>query len=414
MREFGSNSREEQGAAAVEVAILSLVMVPMAIYAIFFFDLALVNIKTSEVARYAVWELTAMGLSNFADSSANPDHVATFNNKVEIVEDEVEGIWGDDMNSGTRPDVSYYGLPYEKENSYRKVTSLMVTEFENSSGEEGSGSVITSFSMGNSSPYNGESLDTGESPSADGAEDLGLMQGIISSIQRLVNGAATFMFERVKFNTQGFVNSDVQVKLKFDRKVPIYGDDPMIIGEMPTFKSTQKLLVDAWDLKDGSDVDWGQSGAASNGGNKGYFYQVDRMTFLGLKADIAGWLGDIGSGLSDFMDFLGVRMPHMTQVRSYALKNGANAAGTGCSTADRNVKGCVPLSISRPPQLSHSPRSGYYTNVVSDVPNFTDSSTSDYFQVYRKQSPKGNSPGGGYYMGCGQPEKVNRRECWQN
>ena len=42
----------------VEAAILGMLFCPIIVYATFFFDLSLLNLKVLEASRYATWEMT--------------------------------------------------------------------------------------------------------------------------------------------------------------------------------------------------------------------------------------------------------------------------------------------------------------------------------------------------------------------
>jgi hypothetical protein len=337
-------------------------------------------------------------MSNFENS--DPDHSSHFSTQSGIIKKEVEARWGDDMNGATSMELE--GLFKEK------ITNLTVTEFDMA--EEGA-SVIT-VDLKNESPYkSNERIDSNDSGDSG---DTGFINSILSRVQGIIGQMADFVYGWFNFNTEGFVKSEVSVKLKFNRKAPIYGGGEMLLNAIPALTAQEALVVDAWDLKDGSDVDWGQDGAAPGGKNEGYYRQVDKLMFGGFKYMLTDWMGSVGDFIKDLASFLGIRLPYETTVRSYALRNVTNYGTAGCPAAtdqnpsQRNIKGCIEFkNVADPPGAKT--RKAYYTNVFTDDPTFANGI---YFKVYKNQSPQGGIEDSGYYMGCNKPEIVDRQECW--
>ena len=394
-----SFSQRESGAAAVEVAILSLVMTPMVLYAVFFFDLSLMHIKILEASRYSVWELTATENTNWK--------AGTHSLQTQHVQNELTALWGDDMNSATSSDADY--------NQYdgifnERASGLSVTSLEDENGNSSNGSIITA-AWGDSLLFGGdvqseEEFDSSEINSEQDSE--GIVQIIVGKILSLAGKVANVFFEKMEFNTSGFVSSTVSSKLYFNRNTPIFKGETLLPDNVFEFSSKQKLLVDSWKLYTGEDVDYGENSKKG----EGYYRQIERMFFLGVFKDIGDFLRDklnMGSGgdfLSKFLNkiqsAIGIDNPFTPTVRSYALKGStADSPGT-CAEGT----GCVTMSVVDP--RGFDPRKNFYTNAVRDTWSWQDS---NYYKVYQRQS---NSDSSSYYMGCPKSQVINRADCWQN
>lgn len=388
------NKSLESGAAAVETALLSLVMVPMVIYAIFFFDLSLINIKVLEAARYAAWELTSMRLSDWKNHShMNGEYVG---GKINVISSEVKARWGDDLNGATSSDSnlnSFDGIYNES------ASGLSVTVLD----EEGSGgssdTPAVSVDMKNETSYEQEQEVNANTESAP-SEGV-FFQDALGKIQELLGKGASEGYEYFKFNTKGFVRTEVTARLKFNRTAPIYKGENLLIGGIPIVRSKQKLIVDSWDLKDGRDVDFGQIGASSDDGGAGeeFHGQIKKMVFVGFTENIAKVFGDVGGMVQEIFNKIGLRNPFTPVVRSYALKE----ASDGSDSCEKNKQACFTLEDNRANPVGGA-LNKFYTNVFKDT---YEAAQSPYYQVYKKH-------GKGYYMGCDKPEVVDRQDCWKN
>ncbi|MBR2979769.1 MAG: hypothetical protein IKC51_07555 [Myxococcaceae bacterium] len=396
----------EHGAAAVEVAILSLVMVPMVMYAIFFFDLSLMHIKILEASRYSVWELIATENTNWK--------AGTHSIQSQQVQNELDALWGDDMNSATSNNSDYNkhaGIFNEK------VSGLSVTTLENEGENSSSDSIITAtwtddLLFGDN--IKGEKdVDETELNSENDSE--GIIKSIMDKVLEFSGQGANFFYNRFGLNSKGFVKTTVSSKLYFKRTAPIFGDT-LLPDDVFDFSANQKLLVDDWRLYDGDDVDYGENSTK----NEAYYAQVKRMFFLGVFKDIGDFLkdtldfggGDDGKGLlSKFLNkiqsAIGIDNPFTPTVRSYALKGSTADTPDTCASGT----GCVTMDVVNP-YCSKNKRCGartsFYTNVVRDTWSWQDS---NYYKVYQRQS---NSDSSSYYMGCPKSQVINRADCWQN
>lgn len=377
---FGKNP-QEQGGATVEVALLSLLMVPMMFYAIFFFDLSLVNIKTLEASRYAVWEMSIMEISRWEDGKHID--VGTLSLDQEVIE-----RWGDDMNSATSNVSqlnSHPGIFNERQ------SALLVSSLNNS----GTGQNAVSVNISDASPYMINAPVTNEasseSSSASGGIDFDIFAEVVDKIAGFLGKVDTGVYGYFEFNTNGFAETEVSVKLNFDKTAPVYKGEKLL-EIVPEVRGRQKLLVDAWDLKDGSDVDVGQKEASNN---VKYYSQVNKMTFGKVPKmlnDVLGRFGEIGKFM---VDLLGIRNPFATVVRSLALKDSSNFD----SSVEFGDKRANPNS-----GQGYGAPTTFYTNVFQDM---WQKDKSPYYNAYEKSKK-------GYYMGCDKPQTVDRQKCWQN
>jgi len=392
--------KNEYGAAAVEVAILSLVMVPMVLYAIFFFDLSLMHIKILEASRYSVWELTSTENTNW--------NTGTHSIQSQQVQNELDALWGDDMNSATSNNSDY--------NKYagifnEKVSGLSVTTLENEGENSSSDSIITAtwtddLLFGDN--IKGEK-DVDETELNSENDSKGIIQSIMNKVLEVAGQGANFFYNRFGLNSKGFVKTTVSSKLYFKRTAPIFGDT-LLPDDVFDFSANQKLLVDDWRLYDGGDVDYGENSTK----NEAYYMQVKRMFFLGVFKDIGDFLKDALGGASDdgkgllskflnkIQSAIGIDNPFTPTVRSYALKGSTAETPSPCA----NGTGCVTMDVVDPQDFS--PRKHFYTNVVRDTHSWQGS---NYYKVYQRQS---NSDSSSYYMGCPKSQVINRADCWQN
>lgn len=382
--------KAEDGAAAVEVAILSLVMVPILLYSIFFFDLALMGVRALEAARYAAWEFTRV------DASAG---ISSLDKSV--IQKEIEARWGDDMNGATSSDSSFNNHPGIFN---EKITGLTVTELDSSYGGNSSSAKI---SITERTPYltNAVAEPQNENkPDGDISEagnGVSLLQNIVNKFSNVVNKGAKWVYGTwLQMNVQGYVEIDFSTKLKFNKSAPIYKGESLMIGDMPVVSGKQKLLVDVWDLKDGRDADYLQGKALSGDGGAGekYYNQVNKLVFGGVKGQLDALLGKAGDVIKKILNALDIRNPFEPVVRSYAM---TGVSGTAC----KNAESCVEFGAGRvDPVKEGAALQKFYTNVFKDT---YDKKNSPYYNVYKRN-------GKGYYMGCDKPQIDDRQDCWQN
>lgn len=404
---FQRSLRNQHGGAVVETAIMSLIMVPLVIYSIFFYEFAMINLKTSEAARYAAWEMTAMQMSDYVNYKHEKN--GYLSSRMSNLVQEVKERWGDDMNSATAKADSNIYKNANKTLFNEKQTGLVVTKFD--SGDNDSDGAFMTVNITDSSPYDSspatEKPDDAVEPSS-GNDTL----GVGDTITNAIGSGSKKAFKYFHLNVNGFVSTEVSVKMKFSHTAPIYHGDGMLVDSsgnptatLPPLKAKEKLVADAWDLKNGGDADFGQEHA---GKKHEYLNQVSKMVFIGLTDLINSKLN---GGLDKFnrvLDKLGLRNPMAAVVRSYAMKH-VNASGShGDSSIEFGDKRIDPFSGNK----GRAP-SKFYTNTFKDTWNKEDSY---YYKVYKNQSPSGQSASSastGYYMGCDKPQIVHRSNCWK-
>ena len=415
--------QEESGGAMVEVAILSLVMVPMAIYAIFFMDMSLINIKTLEASRYAAWEMTVMQISDYKNyghknnSNFLANKIANVSNESSMsLAQEVQDRWGDDMNSATSQNQT---LAKGAANGIfqERVSGLSVTELEVPE------QMVT---IQDGDPYAGKTIeDDGQNPGqpeSDGGAGGTFLQNFLSKASGFLGKGAKGFYDYFSFYTNGFAETKVSMGLKFTKSAPIY-DGGKLLEVVPTVSSAQKLLIDSWDVKYGGNVDIGPQNPSSSAAGIEYYNQVKKMVFGGLVGQIGDFIKKDGSGDgSDFFDkaykFIQgfIRLPWDPVVRSYALKH-VGGKKSGCpDNSQKNIKGCFSLGKERIKYEGIDALSSFYTNVYKDT-YAEGEGVSPYHDVYKRQSPDGQNASmsvTGYYMGCDKPQTVDRQDCWKN
>jgi hypothetical protein len=276
MRPFNlKSSRErgtEAGAAVVEFALVSLILVSMFTSSIFFTEALIAKIKLQEATRYATWELTDIQLSDYM----NHNHDALFSAAWTKVVGEVTARWGDDL-SGDSPSPgdgqvqipSGQGMLFFSAANFQQAPS-------GSGGGPGDPNVVANI------------YDLSSSSGSSGGP---------AAVSQIFNGAAdALLFDDFKFNSKGLVDATFQVDLNLTRQ-PAYSvtmaDRHNLLDSATklTFSNRQTLLADAWDLKDGTSI-------VPQGSGTAYGSQLKQMAFLGLLnvpgvSDIAGFINTI-------------------------------------------------------------------------------------------------------------------------
>ena len=415
---------DEEGGSVVEIALLSLLFFPIICYAAFFYDFSLASLKSLEASRYAAWELTAMQLWNWKGSSSN------FKTQADIVSKEVTARWGDDLNGATSSDGSYLFDSSQKKYSGLAVTTLKQTNVSISDGflgflsEEG----LSEGDMGNASAEenSAESVNFEEGDSS----ILSVLIEILNLVSGVADEIAKFAFDWLGFNTEGFAESQFSFELEFSKTAPVAV--PIFSGALfnrslfSSIPAKQKVLVDAWDLKESIDVDEGHNHSSIDDNGKSvdsdYYSQVGAVYLLGaprkmeqledkikeaIFGDLKNEVPDLSDLISDVFNFLGVHFPFDPVVRSYRMR-GFKADGERLSPKIGNdcyykTEACIDYdsgpnstkdddNVADPDEANS--RRKFYTNVYKDT---YVKKESPYYRVYKKL--------GGYYMGCGESQQ---------
>ncbi|MBI5549341.1 MAG: hypothetical protein HY901_36105 [Deltaproteobacteria bacterium] len=261
----------ESGAAATELALLCLVLVPLLLYAAFFLELGVARVKSTEAARFVVWELAAMGLSDFQTG----DHAGRFLKLRRSVLEEVQRRWGDDLQSAT-PDV----LP----------------------GAPGVGMLTLKATI---------------DPSQISVENVDADLWRAEVAARFPNGVNSqgvgWLFEQMGFARTGKLEGAVKVRIHDQ----LLGPSLRLLRDGFEMEVRQSLLAETWSLRDGDDViESGQDGGCRHD----YCHQLQRMHLPGLRDQVAGMVS--GRGIGPILGMVGMHDPRAAVIASRAMRGG--------------------------------------------------------------------------------------------
>ena len=314
--------QDERGAATVEFALLTLILVPTMLYAIYFYEVCFAKIKANEAARYMVWEMTVYGLSDWK----NHNHDNKFNSARSALLNEVQQRYGDDLDGATGPSPLITGHI-----AHKPMTVDVVFESNQATLANVDPEIFT----------------------------VGTFTGL--------NGIASELFGFFKFNQKGKVTGSLKVTAKnkwLGKTMPVFYTQSMLMNQDLNLSVSQSIIADQWDLKEGRAVN-----AMRNRGNEctssDYCSQVDTIAFFRIN-DL---LGPVSNGASSLLSAVGVHWPFDTIVRSKPLD--------GTNKADSSI--C--LSVNNATCHSHRAVKKAYTNTFKDTHDREDS---DYYKVYQK------------------------------
>jgi hypothetical protein len=314
----------EAGGAMVEFALMSLILIPTMLYAMYFYELTFAKLKLNEASRYMVWEMTAYGLSNWRHPGGQALHDARFADAKKAITQEVIDRYADDLDGATPGLVANY-----------KAHKPLTIEV----------SIATD-------QIDLQSVDPG-----------------VFTVAGFSGANALFddYFDLSKFNKNGKVTGTVKMHIKnvwLKRPTMLLGyKENMLMADEMDIKCGQSLIADQWDLKDGTKVAGLEDKSNCDGdGKNGYCQQVANMHLYG----ITNWLGTAMNGLDSVFSAIGIHDPFSASVKSFPL------SGPAEDSKDQ-------LDIGQPPHASTP--TGYHTNVYKDT---WDHNKSRYFKVYDK------------------------------
>ena len=322
-----SSLRGERGAAMVEFALLATILVPTMLYGIFLFEASRAKIKINEASRYLIWEMTVVGLSDF--QTAN--HQSKFDGQRSLIMSEVQSRYGDDLE-GASPDFT-----------------------------------------GGKKTWTGITIKA----TFDAAQTTLINQEAKAYPISVVDTALGWF----KFNTAGKVEGTFAAKVDnifLGNTMPIGNTAQMLLQNQITISSTQSLIADQWDVKNGGAVNQ----VAKDGGcTSDFCKQVERTSFLNLSSVIPG---GVTSAISGTLGFLGVHWPLDAVLDS-------NPMAKPSPGPDRTMDVPTPDKTG-----GHQPVTSDYTNVRTDFRSGQEKK-SPYYKVWTRL--------GNNYMGCDQPER---------
>ncbi|NMB73579.1 MAG: pilus assembly protein [Myxococcales bacterium] len=349
--------RRSRGAAMVEFAIISTLMVPIIMYAMYFVDLGKVRIKTAEVARYTAWEFTSYPLSNYETG----EHEGYFDLALENIRRDVISRYADDLRSDT-------------------LDAANRNRFMTGSFSMGEGEVVIENQEANFLPGPQDNI---------GSTGNEMVDKVLEKINQGVNKVLGFM----KFNTKGQIRVDVTIHYanEFIPKTfapEFYSQDlaPEYLKDL-ALKDHLTLVADAWTLLDGEDVyPWG--GYQPKDRDALFFKQLNRVTVWGMLVEnIPGLdkLDQLLSAISKIPIFGDLIDPNPFGTRL------ASIASRGDNKNDINK---IPIDVDCGEGLEESGSKGMHTTPHQD--KCQPSYDSEYVNTYLARGP--------FYMGCKTPQ----------
>ncbi|MBU8896580.1 pilus assembly protein [Corallococcus sp. H22C18031201] len=287
-----------RGAATVEFAVIVPVLVMILMFSMYLTELVRAKLKLLEMARYTTFEMTSYTLTDIAKA----EHDAAFDDaKKEALEEALERY--KDMDS-VEPNARAGNFIANYTNVKAEVTNREVPFIE--------GGLV----LGNSG------------------------EGWASDVLGAVNGGAKGLLNFWKLNTKGWV--DTSVSMKFANsilpkryleesgsggffKVNTFGNRNLANLEL---KSHFSMYATGWNLPDGGDavINGRRAGGHTAGGDPhGLYQQVNRMTFLGVKAKIES--SPLGSVLDFFKKFSPAFLGTFVISKNYGLPGTLECTG---------------------------------------------------------------------------------------
>jgi hypothetical protein len=341
----------------VEFSLVAMALIPMMLYSLYFVDLAKARLKTAEIARYAVWEMTSYPLSDYQAKN----HDQFFQSAATAVAGEIEARYGEDLRSDT-----VNGTP----GSWPTVDfTLRRVQIANQEARL----------VPNPEAYN--------SPGGE----------VVGSILNGVSGGINSVLGFWGFNTKGQARASVTLQTEVKRAViPEKAHQDFFQADLlpntatrQTFTESYTMIVDSWTLFDGEDVyPWG--GYSKGGTDSIYYQQLKRVVWMGAaNIPILGSIGNLLSKLNTwFGNFVDVN-PFQARLASIGSRGVANNANKVPINVDCGEGKNSPGIHSTPIRYTF----GAYTD-------------SEYVKTYNKR--------GNWHMGCPTAQKLPGKCDWPN
>ena len=263
-----------RGAAVVEFAITTGVLALILMWSHFFFDLIQIRMKVLEESRTALWEFTAVPLSDY-DKGKQADHDNLFNTAKDEVDKDIKELYEKDLDSA-----------YKYKTAKKATQRLTIDTIK-----------VDDVKLTNSSALALQGLNLIES----------LLQGL----------------KMDSFNRKGFVESDANADLK-SSWVPTqvsFGKEWRVTPINKKLEQKLYMLVDSWKLEDGCSVETpgtyvsgGTGACAAKTGNSLMYKEVDRINnplTSGINVNFSGASGALGD----------TGYPLATRVSSYNFRD---------------------------------------------------------------------------------------------
>jgi hypothetical protein len=360
-----------RGAATTEFALIVPVLVVILLFSMYLTELVRAKIKMQEFSRYVVWELTSYTLSDFA--KADHDGAFTDANK-EMMEEAVERY--KDLDS-VEPNATPGNLIARYADIAGTVENKEVPFIE------------AGLVLGNSG------------------------EGYASQVLGAVNGGANGLLNFWKFNTKGWVQSEVTMKFNNVILPTHYLDQGQgSFFKVNTFggrnlaslglKQRYSMYADPWNLEDGSDATLRarRAGAHRRGPDEyphGLYQQVKRMGFLGARQSLEAQVATLGQYSDFFQDFSPEYLGTFVAAHNY----GRSPSGAEATDWGRDCIGKDTGMLSYPPEAEGGLNNLYKFSQLDwprpacfDTAPFRDQpyDRSQYIQIFKAR--------GDHFMGC--------------
>jgi hypothetical protein len=250
----------ERGAAVVEFAVVSVVLVLLVMWSHVFFDIIQIRMKLLEAARTAVFEFTAYELSDY-NLGTSQGHQQKFKDALDKVKDEVNKIYGKDLDPA-----------YKYKKRQVPLARLTLDQLK-----------INEITVKEETEFN-------------------------QSLWSLLNwfaGVPAFQ----SFNQRGYVRADTSADFT-SAWAPTnftFGSRIWVNPLRKRMNQTLYLLVDSWKLEDGCSVkadgtyqaDGASTTCAAKTGESILQKEVGRVAFMGFEMPGGFDFGSLSSMLSD-------------------------------------------------------------------------------------------------------------------
>ncbi|MBN2695066.1 hypothetical protein JXR93_10410 [bacterium] len=277
-----------KGSALVEFSLVSTVMIPILLYSQYFSEAIHVQYKANEANYYAAWSLTGYQLTDYSvnmNSSRKSRYQSNLNAAITNIQTDIQNRYSNfdsaDPNGNSR---TIMITPTMEQLVMKKKAANFLPVANPSAGQDssdGSGAGTNMFSEILSTLNNGVQWVMGDLfyfnvDNAGATSQIGVNYVTRDSFKN----AKKYLS---KDNSGGFFAKDLT-------------SDEMDNGL--TFKTREfSVLVDAWRLEDGSDVD-----VRNQASNKPYVKQVQGMMWFGLVNKLIGLFGNVDtSTITDWL-----------------------------------------------------------------------------------------------------------------
>ncbi len=321
---------EEEGSATVELSLLLALFLLLILFSSLFADLSIARSRALEGARHLAWEFTAPAHTNYltGDTDSASGRLRA------LLPQELARRWGDDLDGATIASEEQASRGADGR-SVRGLASIFQLQ-------EGALSLSDSSSLA------------------------------LAPIEELAEYAG--------FNSKGLIAVELPLHSRAADVMlpwPLGALDTLMVDGGATARQRASLLVDAWNLPDGSDVD----DAHESGCRGAYCAQVGRLALLG----VGGF--ELSRESAELLSAVGLHSPLSPVVRSLALRR-PDDDGT-VRFEEENIGRLRPMHR-------------HYTNVFKE-------SFSSKQSLYRRAA----AARGGNYLGCPESQRMEGECRWR-